>query len=82
MKKLYINIKDYQGTDFAIGRCLTLKGWREQAMDWAYMDEYTSLYNALKYYKIKNNRLIDFINDFWQIEIVEYNDSYKDLLED
>ena len=82
MKKLYININDYQNTNFAIGRCLTLKGWREQAMDWAYMDEYISLYNALKYYKIKNNELIDFINDFWQIEIVEYKEEYKDLLED
>ena len=81
MKKLYINIKDYQGANFAIGRCLTLKGWREQAMEWADMDEHTGLYNSLKYYKIKNSELIDFINVLWAIEIVEYNESYKDLVD-
>ena len=81
MKKLYINIDDYQGTNFAIGRCLTLKGWREQAMDWSYLDEHMGVYNMLKYYKIKNKDLIDFINEYWEIEIVEYKEEYKHLLE-
>lgn len=77
MKKLYINIADYQGGDFAVGCYGTLIQWRRKAMEWCYMDDNYSLLNALKYYKIKNSELIDFINDFWDIEIVEYNPSQK-----
>lgn len=72
-KKLYINIDDYQGGTFALGRIGTLKKWREQAMDWCYMDDNYELYNLLKYYKIKNDRLIEVINDIWSIDIVEYD---------
>lgn len=73
MKKLYINVNDYQGGDFAIGCYGTLKQWREKAMEWSDMDDNYSLYNELKYYKIKNAELIDFINNFWDIEIVEFD---------
>ena len=77
MKKLYININDYQGGTWAIGCCQTLKEWREHAMTWADSDENWGIYNMLKYYKIKNKDLIDFINEYWEIEIVEYKEEYK-----
>ena len=75
MKKMYININDYQGGDFAIGVYGKLIQWRKKAMEWCDMDDNYSLLNALKYYKIKNSELIDFINDFWDIEIVEFDNN-------
>ena len=77
MKKQFICIKDLQGAGWAIGYYGTFKQWREKAMDWCYIDDNYSLYNMLKYYKIKNSELIDFIQDYWEIEIVEY-DKNKD----
>ena len=70
---LYINISDFQGGDFAIGYYGTLKQWRAKAMEWCYLDEHSGLYRDLKTYKIKNYQLIDFINTYWEIEIVEYD---------
>lgn len=70
----YICIKDLQGTGFALDYVGTLKEWRELAMSWAYGDDRISLYNELKYYKIKNSELLDFIQDFWELEIVEYKE--------
>ena len=77
MKKQYININDYQTEDFCLGVYGTLAEWRRKAMEWCDLDGFNDLYKLLKYYKIKNNELIDFINDFWDIEIVEYNQNQK-----
>ena len=41
------------------------------------MDDHYGLERDLKTYKIKNSELIDFINDYWDIGIVEY-DTTKD----
>lgn len=73
MKKQFINIKDLQTTGWAVGCYGTLIQWRKKAMEWADMDGNYGVYNLLKYYKIKNNELIDFINEFWEIYIVEYD---------
>lgn len=77
MKKLFINIEDNQGSDFAIGCYGTLLQWRRKAMEWCYMDDHYGLERDLKTYKIKNSELIDFINEYWDIGIVEY-DTTKD----
>lgn len=71
--ELYICICDLQGANFAVGCCADLKGWREKACEWCYMDDNYGLERILKNYKIKNRDLIDFIQDFWQIEIVKFD---------
>ena len=73
MKQQFICVRDYQNTGWAVGCYGTHLQWRKKAMEWAYMDDNYSLENMLKTYKIKNNELIDFISDFWDIEIVEYD---------
>lgn len=73
MKQQFICIRDLQSTGWAVGYYGTLKQWRGKAMEWAYMDDNYSLENMLKTYKIKNNELIDYISEYWNIEIVEYN---------
>ena len=72
-EELYINIKDYQGGNFAVGCIGNLKEWREKAIYWCDNDNYESLVKMLENYKIKNNELIDFIQDFWSIEIVKFD---------
>lgn len=79
--KLYINVWDYQGGNWAVGEVGNLKHWRTLAMQWADSDESWDLYSALKNYKIKNEDLIKYINDMWEIEIVEFNPLSKDHLE-
>ena len=71
MKKYYINFEDKQGGTFGMYCCQTLKGWRDTAMEWADCDDNTGTYYALKNYKIKNSQLLDYINEFWDIDIRE-----------
>lgn len=81
MPKKYINIDDYQNGEWALGFCGTLKQWRECAMAWAFQDDMYVTYNQLKYYKIKNSRLIEYINDIWDIGIVEFDPNKNYLIE-
>ena len=68
--KYYRGVKDYQGGSWGM-YCQSIKGWRETAMCWCDSDENWETYNALKYYKIKNADLIPFIENFWDIKLVE-----------
>lgn len=86
MEKLYINIEDYQGTYFAIGRTLTAEGWKEQAMEWSDSDCAEERYDYYKNYDIstkeKELELINDISELWEIEIVPYdenNEEHKEL---
>lgn len=67
--KYYKNVRDYQGGSWAM-YCQSIADWRKTAMCWCDSDENWELYNALKYYKIKNADLIDYINDIWSIKLV------------
>lgn len=80
MKK-YINIKDRQGGEWALGVVDTLKGWREYAIGWADSDGSYGLASALKRYSIKNHELIDYINDYWEITIVEFDENNEEHVE-
>lgn len=65
--KLYTNTNDLQGAGFAVGRTLTLQEWREQAIEWAEMDEHFGISEQLE--TMPEEELIDFINEYWGIEI-------------
>lgn len=70
MKDLYVNIDDYQGTDFAIGRTGTIEQWREQALEWLDVNDFTEdYYNYLK--NLEYDKVIQEINDMWQINIIK-----------
>lgn len=76
MEKKYICIRDYQGTDFAVGEIHTAEEWGKKAISWAdTWDEepYTALMKIVS--ERKNDReLIEYICDTWEILIVEYRD--------
>ena len=71
--ELYINIDDYQNSDFALGRIGTSKQWREQAIEWLDCGCSECLQNKFSSYYIKNSELIDYINNMWEIEIVKFD---------
>lgn len=81
MPKLYININDKPSGEWALGCYGTLKQWRDTAMAWAYLEHIDNAYNKLKYYKIKNKDLIEFINNLCDLEIVEFNINKEDFSE-
>ena len=64
-KETYYVAEDYQFTDFGMQRNYTLQEWREQAIDWADMDEHDGLIETLN--TIKDEELLDFIAEIWQI---------------
>lgn len=64
-KETYYVIEDYQCTDFGMQRNYTLQEWREQAIEWADMDEHDGLIETLE--TIKDEELLDFISEIWQI---------------
>lgn len=81
MSKLYINVEDKQGGAWALGEVGTLRAWRDYAMNWADSDENYGTYEALKRYTIKNSDLLDYINDFWDIEIIPFDKDNAEHLE-
>ena len=64
-KETYYVAEDYQHTDFGMQRNYTLQEWREQAIEWADMDENDDLIAVLE--TIKDEDLLDFISEIWQI---------------
>ena len=71
--ELYINIDDYQNSNFALGRIGTLEQWRKQAIEWLDSGYSECLQNKFSSYYIKNSELIDYINNMWEIEIVKFD---------
>lgn len=70
MKDLYVNVGDFQGTSFAIGRTGTIEEWREQALEWLDVDDYNEeYYNYLEH--LDYDKVIDEINEMWGIEIIK-----------
>jgi hypothetical protein len=72
MKKYYINIDDYQGGNWAMGSIDTIKNWKQRALEWCDSDENWELYKYIKRHKLDTD-LIKIINDYWDINIVEFN---------
>ena len=64
-KETYFVAEDYQHTEFGMQRNYTLQEWREQAIEWADMDEHDGLIDTLN--TIDDNELLDFISEIWQI---------------
>ena len=74
--KIYVNTADYEGSDFAFGRYGSIRAW-------AYMDDYDEEaepddWNTVNVYRLfdgfKAEKVIDIINEYWQIELAELED--------
>lgn len=78
----YRGVEDYQGGTWGM-YVQSISDWRKCAIEWCDSDENWELYNALKHYKIKNDKLIPFIEDYWSIKLVpttkELYLKYKDI---
>lgn len=68
--KYFRGVEDYQGGSWGM-YIKSIKDWRKIAMQWCDSDENWQTYNDLKYYRIKNMDLIPFIENYWQIKLVE-----------
>lgn len=85
MEKKYIVIRDYQGGEFGMYRDYTAKEWGEQAFSWAENDDWEQPEECLLENFKSEKELIDFIQDMWEIEIIELdknNNEVMDFLKD
>lgn len=78
--KIYVNTADYQNSDFGFERYGSIRAWAYQALEWAYMDdcdedagpddwETVNVYRLFDGFKAE--KIIDIINEYWQIELAE-----------
>lgn len=67
----YRVIKDLQGGCFGMDRDFTVEEWREQAIEWADMDDNEELIAVLEC--LKDEKVIPFIADFWELEFEAVN---------
>ena len=81
MERLYKCTKDFQNTDFAVGEIMSAKEWGERAYDWAYSDDWEHPEECLLENFESEQELIDFIQDFWDLEIVDWHKYIIDKLE-
>ena len=80
MEKKFMCIKDLQGGEFAVGYSMTVEEWRGQAMEWAENDNTEETIEELE--NLKENEVIDYIREVWELEIVESNDFAENILFD
>lgn len=88
MGKLYVNSRDYQSGNagykyggFAFGFVGTIKDWKNRALEWCDSDGNLEMYNYIKKHKL-NEDLLEDINKYWDIKIVELNkDNIRELVE-
>lgn len=78
MEKKYICIRDLQGGEFAVGYSMSVEEWRGQAFEWAENDNIEETIEELE--KLKENEIIDYIREVWELEIVESNDFAENIL--
>ena len=78
--KIYVNTEDYQNGDFAYYRYGSIRAWAYQALEWAYIDDYDEEadpddWHTVNVYRLfdgfKAEKVIDTINEYWQIELAE-----------
>ena len=78
MEKKYICIRDLQGGEFAVGNSMTVGEWRGQAIEWAENDNTEETIEELE--NLKENEVMDYIREVWELEIVESNDFAENIL--
>ena len=77
---IYVNVHDNQGTGWALGRILTLKDWRDQAIDWAEADGNEEVQEMI--IDARDDEVLDLISDIWDIQIKAMNEVTAEEFED
>lgn len=62
----YRVVADLQGGEFGMGRDYTVEQWRNQAMEWADMDEDDGLAETLA--DLPRDEVLDFISNMWALK--------------
>ena len=63
---LYECVEDYQGTGFFVGHIMTADMWRDFALEWCNLDNFSEeTISTLK--RLQNQELMDYISDIWEI---------------
>lgn len=62
----YRVVADLQGGEFGMGRDYTVEQWRNQAMEWADMDENDGLAETLA--DLPRDEVLDFISNMWELK--------------
>ena len=73
----YFVSKDLQGGDFGMYRLFTIEEWREQAKEWADLDDSGAVYDHLC--ELPKEDVMDFIADFWELEFRETTFTKEDI---
>lgn len=79
MKK-YGCIRDLQGGEFAVGCIGTAKEWGKIAYNWAENDNWENPKECLLENFKTEQELINFIQEIWNIEIIEIDTKEKELV--
>ena len=68
-QKRYRVVRDLQGGEFGTDRDLTVEQWREQAMEWAYIDDNEELEKEVE--NLPHKEVLSFISNIWELEFAE-----------
>lgn len=71
--KRYRVVKDLQGDEFGMYRDYTIEQWRQQAIDWAEIDEHDGVVERLK--EMPEEQILPYIADFWTVEFAEVDEN-------
>lgn len=75
--KRYRVVKDLQGDEFGMYRDYTIEQWRQQAIDWAEMDEHDGVVERLK--EMPEEQILPYIADFWTVEFAEVDENEEEI---
>lgn len=77
----YICTRDFQGNNFAVGKIQTANQWKETAMAWCWQDDCEELMKKIEE-MTDERKIIDIIQEIWQLEIVLINDKTAELIKE
>ena len=82
-QKKYIVIHDHQGGNFGMYRDYTPKEWKNQALEWCEQDDLEEMYEFIEKEYVGENleKIIDEIQQTWDLEIVELNVTNNTVIE-
>lgn len=72
LKRKFICVRDLQGGSFAVGRVLTAKEWKKQALEWCYQDDNEEYAKFLK--KVPKKDIVGEIASMWDLQIIAIED--------
>lgn len=72
--------EDLQGGDFGMYRDFTVEQWRNQAIDWATMDDNEGLVESLN--RLKHDEVLPFVAELWRLKFRKTRKDKKSINDD